>query len=111
MEKLDGIMIATTNLTENIDTAFERRFIYKVEFKKPGVTTRQSIWKSLIPELLEDETLKLAERFELSGGQIENIARKRTILSIINGQDPCLSELIAFCGEESILKNEIKIGF
>ena len=29
METLDGIMIATTNLTSNLDKAFERRFLYK----------------------------------------------------------------------------------
>jgi len=111
LEKLDGILIATTNLTENIDTAFERRFIYKVEFQKPDIKVRQSIWKSLIPELTEPETLKLTENFELSGGQIENIARKRAIMSIINGKDPDLSELITFCGDESIFKTEAKVGF
>jgi hypothetical protein len=111
LKKLDGILIATTNLTENIDTAFERRFIYKIEFQKPDINVRQSIWKSHIPELTETETLKLTENFELSGGQIENIARKRAIMSIINGKDPDLSELITFCGNESILKTEVKVGF
>ena len=28
-------MIATTNLTTNLDKAFERRFIYKIRFDKP----------------------------------------------------------------------------
>ena len=35
IENLDGILIATTNLTSNLDRAFERRFLYKVEFHKP----------------------------------------------------------------------------
>lgn len=35
METLDGIMIATTNLTQNLDKAFERRFLYKIEFSRP----------------------------------------------------------------------------
>ena len=30
MESLEGIMIATTNLTSNLDKAFERRFLYKI---------------------------------------------------------------------------------
>lgn len=34
MEQLDGIMIATTNLTQNLDRAFERRFLYKIEFER-----------------------------------------------------------------------------
>ena len=35
METLDGIMIATTNLQENMDKAFERRFLYKIKFDRP----------------------------------------------------------------------------
>jgi len=111
LEKFDGIMIATTNLIENIDKAFERRFIYKIEFHKPCIETRQSIWRSLIPELTEEEANKLAEVFDLSGGQIENIARKRTIAGILNGNDPELADLIKICDEETMFKNDIKIGF
>jgi len=111
MERLNGILIATTNLTENLDTAFERRFIYKIEFQRPDAKIRQKIWRSLIPELKEEEIEKLAEAFSFSGGQIENIARKRTILFILNGKAPDLSELTSFCDEETILKNDPKIGF
>jgi len=111
MEKLNGILIATTNLTENLDTAFERRFIYKIEFQRPDAKIRQQIWRSLIPELKEEEIEKLTEAFAFSGGQIENIARKRTILCILNGKAPELSELTSFCDEETILKNDHKIGF
>jgi SpoVK/Ycf46/Vps4 family AAA+-type ATPase len=111
LEKLDGIMIATTNLTENIDTAFERRFIYKINFQKPCVKTRQSIWRSFIPELTKENVIKLAENFDLSGGQIENIVRKHTIVGILDGNEPEFSALIKFCGEETMLKNDSKIGF
>ena len=111
LEKLNGIMIATTNLTENFDTAFERRFIYKIEFQKPDIEIRRLIWRSLIPELKGEETIKLAEAFDLSGGQIENIARKRTIVGILSGKDPALADLVSFCDEESKLKKDPKIGF
>jgi SpoVK/Ycf46/Vps4 family AAA+-type ATPase len=111
LEKLDGILIATTNLTENLDSAFERRFIYKIEFQKPCVEARQSIWRNFIPELTGESIIKLAEAFDLSGGQIENIARKRTIVGILNGNDPEFSDLINFCGEEKIPNSDLKIGF
>ena len=111
LEKLNGIMIATTNLTENFDTAFERRFIYKIEFQKPDVEIRRLIWRNLIPELKEEETIKLAEAFDLSGGQIENIARKRAIVGILSGKDTDLAGMVSFCSEESILNNDPKIGF
>jgi len=47
MENLDGILIATTNLTKNMDTAFERRFLYKITFNKPEKEVRHHIWKSM----------------------------------------------------------------
>ena len=46
METLEGIMIATTNLTANLDKAFERRFLYKIRFEKPTVDSRAKIWRS-----------------------------------------------------------------
>ena len=111
LEKLDGILIATTNLTKNFDTAFEQRFVYKIEFQKPDVEIRRLIWTNLIPKLTEEDTIKLSETFDLSGGQIENIARKQTIIGILSGKDPELADLVSFCDEESILKNDTKIGF
>ena len=51
MENLDGIMIATTNLQQNLDKAFERRFLYKIKFEKPTLEARASIWRTMIPEL------------------------------------------------------------
>jgi SpoVK/Ycf46/Vps4 family AAA+-type ATPase len=111
LEKLEGIMIATTNLTENIDTAFDRRFIYKLEFQKPKIDTRKLIWKSIIPELSIEDAQKLATNYDFTGGQIENIARKRTINDILNEKESELSDLFRFCNEETSLKNDKKIGF
>jgi len=45
METLEGIMIATTNLTGNLDKAFERRFLYKIEFQKPTAEESKYIWQ------------------------------------------------------------------
>jgi SpoVK/Ycf46/Vps4 family AAA+-type ATPase len=55
METLDGIMIATTNLTDNFDPAFERRFLYKILFKTPETEVKTKIWKSMVNELTEDD--------------------------------------------------------
>ena len=43
METLDGIMIATTNLQQNMDKAFERRFLHKIKFEKPTEEARTHI--------------------------------------------------------------------
>jgi hypothetical protein len=112
LENLKGILIATTNLTENMDKAFERRFLYKIEFKKPGIAIRQSIWRALLPSLSDDGVKTVAASFDFSGGQIENVARKRAVDYVISGIEPSLEKLIAFCEEELLNKeNEKRIGF
>ena len=102
MEKLSGILIATTNLTQNLDKAFERRFLYKIKFNKPGLAPKTKIWKSMIPDLSEEEARELAEGYDFSGGQIENISRKKMIKSILDGVEPDFSEVKSYCGEELI---------
>ncbi len=49
MESLEGIMMATTNLTCNLDKAFERRFLYKIKYEKPSPEVRQQIWQTMLP--------------------------------------------------------------
>ena len=111
METLDGIMMATTNLTQNMDSAFERRFLYKINFHKPDLATRLHIWQSMMPKLPESEVAILAERYDFSGGQMENITRKATVEHILTGQMPSLEMLIGFCEEENIVENRPRIGY
>lgn len=59
MESLEGIMIATTNLTSNLDKAFERRFLYKIQFKRPTVEARTQIWQTMLPSLQEGDAHNL----------------------------------------------------
>ena len=113
MESLDGIMIATTNLVQNMDAAFERRFLYKVKFEKPELAQRTKIWQSMMPELSEKTAERLASSFDFSGGQIENITRKCDIESILYGDDYVTDEKIEqYCREENIVKmGTRRIGF
>jgi len=113
METLDGIMIATTNLQQNLDKAFERRFLYKIKFDKPTEEARFHIWHSMIPELSELEIHSIASKYDFSGGQIENIARHYAIDTILHGtSDDVLPMLIHHCDNERLdEKNMRKIGF
>ena len=113
MENLDGIMIATTNLQQNLDSAFERRFLYKIKFEKPSVEARSNIWQSMIPELERADARKLAEKYNLSGGQIENVARKHSISTILHGKPSDLADTLSvFCSQEQIADKSLrKIGF
>ena len=113
MESLDGILIATTNLAQNMDKAFERRFLYKIKFEKPTIEARICMWKEMIPILKEEEYRMLASKYDFSGGQIENIARHYTIGSILHGDSNNVVEtLSAYCNTERLeTKEKRKIGF
>lgn len=114
LENLNGILIATTNLTSNLDKAFERRFLYKVCFERPDSDCRRSIWKSLLPELSDDDAKTLANQYDLSGGQIENISRKCIVDSILYGNDQKdgLKRIMTYCGNETIKDvRHQKVGF
>ena len=113
MENLDGILIATTNLTSNLDSAFERRFIYKIELSKPSEEVKSLIWQSMMPELCEYDADELAKSYDFSGGQIENVVRKQTINWVLYGKNATLEDLRTICNEESISNNKTRsrIGF
>ena len=113
MENLEGILIATTNLTQNMDKAFERRFLYKIAFSRPSVEAKQAIWQSMVSALGQDEARELAQAYEFSGGQIENVARKCVVDRLLFGKEADICMLRRYCDEELIAAPEKrkKIGF
>jgi SpoVK/Ycf46/Vps4 family AAA+-type ATPase len=111
LEDLNGILIATTNLVENLDKAFDRRFMFKVHFGKPTLEARYNIWMEKIPALTGAAALQLAETYELSGGQIDNIARKYTMHRVLKGNLPLRHQLDSWCREETRTLKFNKIGF
>ena len=102
MEKLDGILIATTNLTDNLDSAFERRFLFKIKFGQPTEEAKQSIWKSKLSWLTDDDCRQLAAHHDFSGGEIDNIVRKVVMEEVLHGTRPTLAEIEDLCRHEKI---------
>lgn len=106
MEDLDGILIATTNIANNLDAAFERRFIFKINFHKPDPEAKAKIWSAMISDISDSDAHQLADEFDFSGGQIENISRKCLVEYILNGVEPNLSRLRELCRAETIVHNK-----
>jgi SpoVK/Ycf46/Vps4 family AAA+-type ATPase len=81
LEAFNGVVIFATNLASNFDPAFERRIRTHVRFEMPGVDEREKIWKvqihpSRTPLARDVDFRSLAERFEISGGDIKNAVLK-----------------------------------
>ena len=100
LEDFKGIFIATTNLIDNLDDAFSRRFLYKLEFPKPTVQIREKIWIDKLPNLKEDIYVALSKH-ELSGGQIELVAKQFVIYQFLEKTKQPLLVI------ENIIKNEL----
>ena len=90
IENFNGVLIATTNLLENIDPAFSRRFDYKIEFKKPDFSQRVLLFRNYLPENAlyeEDFSIEELAKYPLTGGQIKVII-KNTALNIAVKDEP-----------------------
>jgi Cdc6-like AAA superfamily ATPase len=111
METMNGILIATTNMAGNLDKAFERRFLYKILFEKPDLQARCMIWETRLPSVSADFIRYLAEHFDITGGQIDNVVRKYTMHQILKDRDPDPQEIITWCREENMQDEYSKIGF
>ncbi len=112
MENLNGIMIATTNLADNLDPAFERRFLFKIKFENPSVESKKLIWMDKLRWLSETDAVTFAEKYEFSGGQIDNIVRKITMKEVLTGTKPSIQEIDDMCKVERLCKDSSKpMGF
>lgn len=87
-------------MANQLDEAFDRRFLIKVEFFNPSPQTAAKIWKTRIPELSLKEASALAESFSFSGGQIDNIAKKRAIYKALHSAAPTFEEMCRYCTDE-----------
>jgi SpoVK/Ycf46/Vps4 family AAA+-type ATPase len=83
MEAYRGLAILTTNLKNALDTAFQRRLRFVVQFPFPDAQQREQIWRGIFPAatpLNGIDHAKLA-RLNVAGGSIRNIALNAAFLA------------------------------
>ena len=89
VETFDGIAILASNLRENLDEAFTRRFESIIYFPMPRPEERQRLWrqgfspKAQLAESLDME--KVAREHELSGGSVMNVIRHASLQALKDG--------------------------
>lgn len=113
LENFDGILFATSNLVANLDSAFERRFLFKVKFENPSTVNAAKIWRNKLPCLSAKQAFQLASLFSYSGGEMENIARKSVMDEIVLGSKPNFERILSFCENEkwSSKNSGVRIGY
>lgn len=88
IESFDGVAILASNLPENLDDAFTRRFESVVYFPMPRAEERRELWQRGFPEqapLADVDLHAIARDHELSGGAIMNVVRHLCLESIAAG--------------------------
>lgn len=113
MEKINGIILATTNLTKNLDPAMDRRFLYKVKFTKPSLNVKKKIWMSMLPGLKEEDAAQLAADYDFSPGQIMNCCRKHVVQNVLFNSPLDYEHMKTYCSNEVLERGQTrnKIGF
>jgi len=90
MESYEGMVILATNLRKNMDEAFTRRMHFSIELPYPDETQRRSIWETIwppdTPREVDLDLDQMSRRFELTGGNIRNIAVAAAFLAAEDGQ-------------------------
>jgi len=89
VEDYPGVVILATNLKENMDEAFSRRFQAMIYFAMPGVEQRKQLWqRAFSPKTVLEPKIKMAEiaaKYELTGGAIINVVRYCSLLALKHG--------------------------
>lgn len=104
MEAYDGIAVLATNLRAHLDEAFLRRLTFAVHFPFPDQDSRRTIWQGIWPAdapLSSDVDLDfLASAFELSGGNIRNVAVASAFLAAAEDSAITMSHLLRAIARE-----------
>lgn len=114
LEDFEGIFIATTNMPASLDDAFNRRFLYKVEFKNPDKEVRMQLLRHHYPNLPVPFLEQLNDRYALTGAQLNNINKKIMVEQLLRPETDLMQLLVRFSSEElsTLSKNKPSpIGF
>lgn len=98
MDEYQGIAILTTNLRSNMDEAFLRRLHYSVDFPLPDERLRLEMWRRVFPSqapVHPNVDLEfMAGQFQLTGGNIRNIALASAFLAAHENSDIEMKHLV-----------------
>ncbi len=100
VETFQGVIIITTNASERIDQAFQRRMDVVIEFQMPDPTERWAIWQSHLADSHQVSSVffnEVVARCALSGAQIRNAVLHASLLALQAGgeiNDACLYQAL-----------------
>lgn len=98
IEEHEGVVILSTNFSNNMDEAFLRRMHALVEFPFPDEKHRELIWRKIFPSEAplsqEIDFQFLAQKINVAGGNIKNMALAGAFLAANEGSEIKMCHLI-----------------
>ncbi len=90
IEAFRGVVILASNLRQNMDDAFQRRIHVVAEFPAPDAAARLALWRLMLPRaphlaVRPEELQEIAQRFEISGGNIRNVVLDACFRALAEG--------------------------
>ena len=89
IESHDGLVILATNMKNNIDDAFVRRFQSMINFPLPSPVERLILWQqgfSTVTTLeAKIDLVQIAEKYDMSGGSIINVVQYSSLRALEQG--------------------------
>lgn len=90
IENHDGLAIFTTNLRQNLDSAFLRRLRFIIDFPRPDAAAREEIWRRCLPagsHALDDADFRqLGRKIDLTGGHLRQITLRAAFIAAAAGE-------------------------
>ncbi len=109
LEEFKGVLVATTNMYQNIDVAFHRRFLFKYKIDLPDASTKKALLKdSFISEFIDQATIKNIINSRWSPAQLRNLEQKIEQFELLNELNENL--ILEMLTEEGLL-NVSKLGY
>jgi SpoVK/Ycf46/Vps4 family AAA+-type ATPase len=93
-------------LQDNLDPAFERRFLYKIKFEKPDASVRARIWQQMIPELSESDAATLPDSVRSIGEEMCYLCKNVKSIKVPAGKGDYFKELL---DDEELAKLVVEI--
>lgn len=109
IEDFAGVVVLATNLKDNLDEAFLRRFQQVLHFSMPDERQRKQLWQKWVPTAWlerDDDILQVAASYNLSGGTIVNVIQQCAI-RLFNSEYPRLTVAVL---KEAIRREQEKHG-
>jgi AAA+ superfamily predicted ATPase len=112
IESHPGLVILASNLKDNIDAAFTRRFQSIIEFDLPNKEERIVLWRNNLPKGLPlDESISFEEisgAYDISGANIVNVIQYACLKQLSTNSDVLMKEhIIAGIRKEYIKEGRI----